>query len=184
MGRSVLIAATNHDAILDVAIWRRFEEVFVFPPPTVAQLPQLLALKLRGVRREFEIEDVDISTLFKGASHADVERVLRRAIKDMVLAGQEFLTLRHLQAAARREGCREPRYRKSDLPDPAPRSAAEPSQHLVRPGGPDRLHLQQGLPRRGPQPSEVERDPGNEDGHGDEDSGRRHAGGRDRGSGW
>lgn len=112
MGRSVLIAATNHDAILDVAIWRRFEEVFVFPPPTLVQLRQLLALKLRGVRREFEIEDVDISTLFKGASHADVERVLRRAIKDMVLAGQEFLTLRHLQAAARRERSRKPRIRK------------------------------------------------------------------------
>jgi AAA+ superfamily predicted ATPase len=36
-------------------------------------------------------------------THADVERVLRRAIKDMVLAGHEFLTVPHLETAAQRE---------------------------------------------------------------------------------
>lgn len=102
-GRSILIAATNHEAILDFAIWRRFEEVLVFEPPNLEQLRRLLALKLRGVRREFEVEDTAATALFKGMSHADVERVLRRAIKDMVLAGQDFLTTRHLETAARRE---------------------------------------------------------------------------------
>lgn len=102
-GRSVLIAATNHESILDFAIWRRFEEVLVFDLPNLEQLRRLLALKLRGVRREFEVEDATVAAIFKGMAHADVERVLRRAIKDMVLAGQEFLTVRHLEAAARRE---------------------------------------------------------------------------------
>lgn len=102
-GRSVLIAATNHESILDFAIWRRFEEVLVFDLPNLEQLRRLLALKLRGVRREFEVEDAAIASIFKGMAHADVERVLRRAIKDMVLAGQEFLTSRHLEVAARRE---------------------------------------------------------------------------------
>ncbi len=110
VGRSVLIAATNHETILDLAIWRRFEEVLIFEPPTIAQLRLLLALKLRGVRREFEIDEV--TTLFKGMAHADVERVLRRAIKDMVLAGQEFLTAHHLEVAARREKPRSARQRR------------------------------------------------------------------------
>ncbi len=101
VGRSVLIAATNHEAILDLAIWRRFEEVLIFEPPTIEQLRRLLALKLRGVRRQFEIDEV--TATFKGMTHADVERVLRRAIKDMLLAGQEFLAARHLEIAARRE---------------------------------------------------------------------------------
>ena len=109
-GRSVLIAATNHEQMLDVAVWRRFEEVFVFEPPNLEQLRRLLALKLRGVRREFEVEDSGVTSLFQGMTHADVERVIRRAIKDMILAGQQFLTELHLEAAARREKARQVRF--------------------------------------------------------------------------
>lgn len=108
-GRSVLIAATNHERMLDVAVWRRFEEVLLFEPPNLEQLRRLLALKLRGVRREFEVEDAAVTALFAGMTHADVERVLRRAIKDMVLAGHEFLTMRHLETAACRERPRQAR---------------------------------------------------------------------------
>lgn len=101
VGRSMLIAATNHEAMLDLAIWRRFEEVLIFDPPDAVQMQQLLTLKLRGVRRQFEVDEV--TDLFKGMTHADVERVLRRGIKDLVLAGEEFLATRHLEAAVGRE---------------------------------------------------------------------------------
>jgi SpoVK/Ycf46/Vps4 family AAA+-type ATPase len=110
-GRSVLIAATNHESILDFAVWRRFEEVLIFEPPNLEQLRRLLALKLRGVRREFEVEDSAVTTFFKGMSHADVERVLRRAIKDLVLSGKEFLSASHLETASRRERPRQNRKR-------------------------------------------------------------------------
>jgi SpoVK/Ycf46/Vps4 family AAA+-type ATPase len=110
-GRSVLIAATNHETMLDMAVWRRFEEVLLFEPPNLDQLRRLLALKLRGVRREFEVDDAAVTALFEGMTHADVERVLRRAIKDMVLAGKEFLTAAHLETAAGRERPRQARQR-------------------------------------------------------------------------
>jgi len=112
IGRSVLIAATNHETMLDVAVWRRFEEVLVFEPPNLEQLQRLLALKLRGVRREFEVDDIRVTALFNGMTHADVERVLRRAIKDMVLAAQEFLNVRHLETASTREKPRQARQRR------------------------------------------------------------------------
>lgn len=108
-GKSILIAATNHERILDAAIWRRFDEVLVFDSPNLEQLRRLLSIKLRGLRREFDIEDTHITSLFKGMSHADVERVLRRAAKDMVLTGKEFLSERHLQFAIRREDARRAR---------------------------------------------------------------------------
>jgi AAA+ superfamily predicted ATPase len=57
------------------------------------------------------VEEGTVTALFKRMTHADVERVLRRAIKDMVLAGQEFLTTRHLETAARRERPRQVRKR-------------------------------------------------------------------------
>lgn len=112
-GKSILVAATNHERILDSAVWRRFDEVLVFESPNLEQLRRLLSVKLRGLRREFEIDDARITTLFKGMSHADVERVLRRAAKDMVLAGKEFLSERHLQSAIKREDARRARTKRS-----------------------------------------------------------------------
>ena len=102
-GRSLVVAATNHDGMLDSAVWRRFEDVLFLRPPTAAQLRRVLAVKLRGVRYDFDIKEVVQLGWFKGATHADVERVVRRAIKAMVLEGGEpRLRLEHLEAARRR----------------------------------------------------------------------------------
>jgi SpoVK/Ycf46/Vps4 family AAA+-type ATPase len=110
---SILIAATNHESILDSAIWRRFEEVVIFKLPTLLQLRSLLEMKTRGVRREFDPRNSLITSMFKGLSHADVERVLRRAIKEMVLQGQEFLQTQHLKNAIKLELARSSQRRKS-----------------------------------------------------------------------
>ena len=106
-GRSLIAAATNHEGMLDSAVWRRFEEVLFLKPPTAAELRRLLAVKLRGVRREFEIGEVVDRGWFKGAAHADVERIVRRAVKEMVLAGEApRLCIGHLESARRREAAR------------------------------------------------------------------------------
>ena len=106
-GRSLIIAATNHERLLDSAIWRRFEEVLYLKPPTPAQLCRLLTVKLRGVRHEFDVKEVVDRNWFKDAAHADVERVVRRAIKEMVLQGdRQSLRLDHLDTARRRERAR------------------------------------------------------------------------------
>ena len=102
-GRSILVAATNHDGMLDSAVWRRFEEVLFLRPPTSAQLRRLLSVKLRGVRHDFDVKDVVQLGWFRDATHADVERFVQRAIKAMVLEGGEpRLRLEHLEAARRR----------------------------------------------------------------------------------
>lgn len=102
-GQSLLLAATNHEHILDVAIWRRFDETMEFPRPSQEQIAQILALKLRGVRREFEVEDKRVLAIFKNLSGADIERVVRRAVKRMILRNQEFLTIKDMKKALDRE---------------------------------------------------------------------------------
>jgi SpoVK/Ycf46/Vps4 family AAA+-type ATPase len=111
-GKSLLIAATNHDQMLDSAVWRRFDEILFFDLPNIEQLRRLLSVKLKGLRREFEIEDAEFISQLKGMSHADVERVLRRAAKDMILSGKEFLSERHVQSAIRREDARKARLKR------------------------------------------------------------------------
>jgi SpoVK/Ycf46/Vps4 family AAA+-type ATPase len=102
-GRSLLVAATNHERLLDSALWRRFDEVLVFEKPTPEQLRQLFPVKLRPVRHELPIEDRAFLARFAGMSHADIERVIVRAIKAMALKGSEFLTLPLVEDARKRE---------------------------------------------------------------------------------
>jgi len=44
---SILIAATNHEQLLDPALWRRFDEILVFPRPSVHEIRSLLGMKLK-----------------------------------------------------------------------------------------------------------------------------------------
>ncbi|EPA1180234.1 ATP-binding protein [Vibrio fluvialis] len=103
VGKSLILAATNHEQILDSAIWRRFDETIDFPLPNVEQVQQILSLKLRGVRRQFEIDEKPVLNLFEKRSGADIERIIRRAVKRMILRGQEFLTMKDLKQASLKE---------------------------------------------------------------------------------
>jgi SpoVK/Ycf46/Vps4 family AAA+-type ATPase len=102
-GESILVATTNYESLLDKAVWRRFDEVVRFEIPNLEQIKRLLALKLSGIRRNFEVDDAQVASLFKGMSHADIERVLRRAVKEMILSGREFMEKSHLETALARE---------------------------------------------------------------------------------
>lgn len=102
-GKSLILAATNHEQILDSAIWRRFDETIDFPLPNTEQIQQILSLKLRGVRRQFELDEKPLLDLFSNYSGADIERIVRRAVKRMILRSQEFLTVKDLKQAATKE---------------------------------------------------------------------------------
>lgn len=102
-GSSILIATTNYESLLDHAVWRRFDEVMRFEMPNLEQIKNLLALKLSGIRRNFDTDDEQIASAFNGLSHADIERVLRRAVKEMILSGREFLEKSHIDDALARE---------------------------------------------------------------------------------
>jgi SpoVK/Ycf46/Vps4 family AAA+-type ATPase len=102
-GSSILVAASNHEGMLDRALWRRFDEVLVFDRPEKKLIQELLQVKLRGVRRDFEPDDEEILAGLFGLAHADIERVLIRAIKAMALGGREFLTRDILREALARE---------------------------------------------------------------------------------
>jgi len=102
-GPSLLIAATNHERVLDRAIWRRFDEVLFFDKPNLEQIRQLLPVKLRGVRYELPLSDPGFLNQFTGFTHASIERVLIRSIKAMALKGRQFLTIDLLSESRERE---------------------------------------------------------------------------------
>ena len=81
---SIFIAATNHERLLDRALWRRFDDILFFDKPTIEQIHQVVDLKLGSIRhRELNIEKFIKSMV--GWSHADIERVCLEAMKISVL---------------------------------------------------------------------------------------------------
>lgn len=97
-GPSLLIAATNHEHLLDPALWRRFDDVLEFPRATVHQSRQLLRRRLRAVKHQ--TLDIEASaSRMKGKPHAAVEKVAWDAIRFAVLADREAVEQRDLDRA-------------------------------------------------------------------------------------
>lgn len=89
-GESLLIAATNHEGLLDPAVWRRFESVINFGVPAQQDVVLLLRLFLRG----FDSSKLNFRTIarrLKGATGADVELVAVQAARYAVLSGRSSL---------------------------------------------------------------------------------------------
>lgn len=82
-GRGMVVAATNLEGSLDAAVWRRFDEVVVFDPPSEAEIAELLILRFRNFPVNFELAKE--AAKFKGLSFAEIERVCFDAIKGAVM---------------------------------------------------------------------------------------------------
>lgn len=85
VGPSLLIAATNHPTLLDLAVWRRFDEVIAFEAPQVHDIRALLRLKLRSIRRERGLRIDEIASACKGLTHAGVSAVVASAYRRHLL---------------------------------------------------------------------------------------------------
>lgn len=87
---SYFVAATNHETLLDNALWRRFDDILYFGPPNRQQAMELIRQKLSG----YPHPKVNISRLadqVQGFSYADIEHVCTEAIKRCILSGMKEL---------------------------------------------------------------------------------------------
>lgn len=100
---TLTIAATNHQGLLDPALWRRFDEIVVFPRPTHEEIKQLLSRHFRQLTIEPSVPLDVIARELDGFSHADVERVATDALKQTILDGQPSVKSDTLSAAVTRQ---------------------------------------------------------------------------------
>src|SRR5262245_34054249 len=102
-GESLIIAATNHERILDPALWRRFDEIVEFPRPSAPQIEHLLARSLRQVGDLPAIRPAEQARQLVGMSFADVERIALDSIKQAVIEGVEHIEPRAFEDAVARQ---------------------------------------------------------------------------------
>lgn len=74
---SLLIAATNHGELLDTAVWRRFDDVLEFHPPTASERTEVLH-NLFGESGESLVEWIPLLVnLWDGRSFSDLTRTVQ-----------------------------------------------------------------------------------------------------------
>lgn len=83
-GSSVFIAATNLEAELDQAIWRRFDTKMTYGMPEDADREQFIRLHLEDFEHEGALQKA-ASDLLRGCSFADMEQILLKAKRKAII---------------------------------------------------------------------------------------------------
>ncbi|MBD2664527.1 AAA ATPase, central region [Richelia sinica FACHB-800] len=96
--QSIFVAATNHEKLLDSAVWRRFDEVIFFDNPTLELRTTLLSRYLSGIRYT-AINLCTFAERLENATGADIERICSDAIKAVILRGERTLRADDLEVA-------------------------------------------------------------------------------------
>jgi len=103
MSESIIIAATNHENLLDSAIWRRFDEVIHFGLPTLTERESLLSFRLRHCTNVSKTDLKKVAKMTNGFAFADIERVALDALKEAILSNERLLSLDVLFASVMRQ---------------------------------------------------------------------------------
>jgi SpoVK/Ycf46/Vps4 family AAA+-type ATPase len=94
----LLVAATNLDKSLDMAVWRRFDDAIEVPKPTEIELEALLKQTLITMAKG-TIDWQSIIKKMAGFSAAQAVRVAQDAAKRAILDREELVIPEHLEAA-------------------------------------------------------------------------------------
>ncbi len=97
---SLVVAASNHQYLLDPALWRRFDDVIYFPEPGAEARGKYIHHLLNGVTFQGSLDAVVRKT--SGLSFAAIEQSLTEAMKTMLLEGRDELRAADISAELKR----------------------------------------------------------------------------------
>lgn len=96
---SIVIAATNHRAILDHALFRRFDMVITYGLPSSAEAARVMKARLGPLARQVRWRDIEEEAT--GLSHADLVKASEAAAKQALMRGDERVSAEDVVAALR-----------------------------------------------------------------------------------
>ncbi len=98
-GDSIILAATNHQNILDPAIWRRFDDVVYYNLPDEKSRCQLFEIYLKSIKRDKNIDLVKFSKITKGLSPADIKMITEEAMKFAIINSRSSISMNDIEIA-------------------------------------------------------------------------------------
>jgi SpoVK/Ycf46/Vps4 family AAA+-type ATPase len=123
-GDTLTVAATNHQGLLDTALWRRFDEIVLFEKPSASQIDRLLLTNFRQLALAPAVSLAALAKSLTGLSHADVERLAIAVVKEVVLNDANHIDQASIDRALAKEHFRQDLVeRTTAVPAPKPRPA-------------------------------------------------------------
>ena len=96
-GESIIFAATNHQNILDPAIWRRFDDVIYYDLPDDKIRQHIFKIYLKPIKSENNIDLEKISHLTDKFSPADIKMVTEEAMKTAIINSKDSISMRDIE---------------------------------------------------------------------------------------
>lgn len=88
---SIIIAATNLPESLDIALFRRFDEIITYPLPNKQQIKDVIKKCTRPYSFVTRPNFDSLATIAEGMNYSDVTRACNEVIKKMILTKSERL---------------------------------------------------------------------------------------------
>ena len=89
-GDSLLLAATNHENLLDSAVWRRFNYKLKIELPDVEAIVKMIDLFTNNSNELTQKGKNEIATVFLGLSGADIEEIITKTLRNAVIYNNKF----------------------------------------------------------------------------------------------
>ena len=87
---SLLLAATNHEQLLDSAVWRRFDYKLEIELPDTNAIIEMIDLFTNG-SIEFSVKEKrELATAFSGLSGANIEEIIKKAFRNAIVHEKVF----------------------------------------------------------------------------------------------
>ena len=103
-GDSVIIASTNHPHLLDIGVWRRFDEIVYFALPDKERRKKIFEKYLRVLKKDKNFNMINFLEETEGFSGADIEQACIDALKMAILSDKDFISFGDVKDAVSRQG--------------------------------------------------------------------------------
>lgn len=82
---SLLIAATNHEKLLDSAVWRRFDYRLRIEKPDIKAIIDMIGLFTTSIIDLTDKEKNELAHAMYGLSGADIEEIIKKSIRNSII---------------------------------------------------------------------------------------------------
>ncbi len=91
----VLVAATNHQELLDDAIWRRFQTIIEVPKPEESEIEQLLQkiIDVIDMQEVTSKQRAIIIRQLKGLSYSEIQTLTQNVVKQKIIKNEESASI-------------------------------------------------------------------------------------------
>lgn len=98
-GDSMIMASTNHPHLLDIGVWRRFDEIIYFGLPDKERRKKIFEKYLKVMKKDKNFDFKKLSEESDRFSGADIEQVCIDALKMAILRGKDFVSFNDVKKA-------------------------------------------------------------------------------------